>query len=95
MALLDDLERRYDTWLRDGLGPLVPELEARDALRGRPVAAGGVTGVAAGIAPDGRLRVVADGGTEVLVASGEVELTRARLRPSRRAPARAGSRSGP
>ncbi len=73
-ALLDHLERRYDVWLRDGLGPLVPELEARDALRGRPVEADGVTGVAAGIAPDGRLRVVAEDGTEVLVASGEVEL---------------------
>ena len=74
VALLDHLERRYDAWLRDGLGPLVPELEARDALRGSPVEAGGVTGVAAGIAPDGRLRVVAEDGTEVLVASGEVEL---------------------
>jgi BirA family transcriptional regulator, biotin operon repressor / biotin---[acetyl-CoA-carboxylase] ligase len=75
VALLDDLERRYDAWLRDGLGPLVPELEARDALCGRPVEAGGVTGVAAGIAPDGRLRVVAEDGTEVLVASGEVDVT--------------------
>ena len=74
VGLLDALERHYVAWLRDGLGPLLPELEARDALRGRPVEAGGLSGVAAGIASDGRLRVTAADGTEVLVASGEVEL---------------------
>ncbi len=72
--LLERLEARYDAWLADGLAPLLPELERRDALRGREVSVGGVTGTAAGIALDGRLRVVGPDGAETLVASGEVEL---------------------
>lgn len=72
VALLDALEWRYDVWLRDGLGPLVPELEARNALRGRRVRVGGEAGTAGRIAPDGRLTVERADGTAVLVASGEV-----------------------
>jgi len=70
--LLELLEARYDGWCRDGLAPLLPELERRDALRGRTVTVGDAAGVASGIAPDGRLRVRADDGTTVLVGSGEV-----------------------
>ena len=72
--LLLRLEQRYDAWLRDGLGPLLPELERRDALRGTTVAVGSTAGTAAGIAVDGRLRVVTGDGTEALVASGEVDV---------------------
>jgi biotin-(acetyl-CoA carboxylase) ligase len=36
------------------------------------VTVGSVSGTAAGIAPDGRLRVRSEDGTETLVASGEV-----------------------
>ena len=73
VELLERLEARYDAWLVSGLAPLIPELERRDGLRGRVVTVGDVTGTAAGIAPDGRLRVISDGGTETLVMSGEVE----------------------
>ena len=73
VELLSRLEASYDAWLASGLAPLLPELERRDALRGREVTVGGVTGMAAGIAPDGRLRVVGADGVETLVASGEVE----------------------
>lgn len=72
--LLVRLQRRYDEWLDLGLALSVPELERRDALRGRHVRIGAVAGTAAGIAPDGRLRVVGADGTEALVVSGEVEL---------------------
>jgi BirA family biotin operon repressor/biotin-[acetyl-CoA-carboxylase] ligase len=72
VALLERLERRYDEWRERGLAALVPDLERRDALRGRDVTVGDVAGVAAGIAPDGRLRVARPDGTTALVASGEV-----------------------
>lgn len=71
--LLERLEARYDAWLADGLLTVVPELERRDALRGRRVSVGGVAGTATGIGVDGRLRVVGADGTETLVASGEVD----------------------
>jgi len=72
VEILDRLQRRYDEWLDLGLALFVPELERRDALRGRAITVGGVTGTAAGIALDGRLRVLAADGAEALVASGEV-----------------------
>jgi BirA family biotin operon repressor/biotin-[acetyl-CoA-carboxylase] ligase len=71
--LLKRLEASYDHWQEAGLAPLHPELDRRDALRGREVTVGDVTGTAAGIAPDGRLRVAGVDGVETLVASGEVE----------------------
>jgi BirA family transcriptional regulator, biotin operon repressor / biotin---[acetyl-CoA-carboxylase] ligase len=74
-TLLERLEARYDQWRRGGLAPLVPELDRRDALRARGVRVGDVAGVAAGIAPDGRLRLRQRDGTTALVASGEVEPT--------------------
>jgi len=72
VELLVRLEALYDTWRASGLAPLLPELERRDALRGRDVTVGDVTGTAAGLAPDGRLRIVDADGAELLVASGEV-----------------------
>jgi len=72
VELLERLEARYDAWLASGLTALLPELERRDALRGRAVAVGGVSGVATGMAADGRLRVARADGTVLLVASGEV-----------------------
>jgi BirA family biotin operon repressor/biotin-[acetyl-CoA-carboxylase] ligase len=72
VAVLERLEARYDAWLANGLAPLLSELERRDALSGRDVRVGEVGGVAAGIAPDGRLQVMRADGTTTLVASGEV-----------------------
>ena len=73
VELLERLEAGYDAWRGSGLGPLLPALERRDALRGRAVMVGDVSGTATGIAPDGRLRVAGADGAETLVASGEVE----------------------
>jgi BirA family biotin operon repressor/biotin-[acetyl-CoA-carboxylase] ligase len=74
VELLDRLQRRYDEWIDLGLALFLPELERRDALRGKAVSVGGVAGTAAGISADGRLRVRADDGSETFAASGEVEL---------------------
>jgi BirA family biotin operon repressor/biotin-[acetyl-CoA-carboxylase] ligase len=70
-ALLHELERTYDLWREGGLAAVHDEIARRDALAGREVTVGEVRGEAAGIAPDGRLLVRADG-HEVAVASGEV-----------------------
>ena len=75
VELLERLEAGYDAWLGAGLGPLLPALERRDVLRGRVVTVGDVSGTAAGIAPDGRLRVAGANGGEALVASGEIVVT--------------------
>jgi BirA family transcriptional regulator, biotin operon repressor / biotin---[acetyl-CoA-carboxylase] ligase len=71
-TLLEIVEHRYDTWCRSGLAPLLDELEARNVLHGRQVEAGGETGTAGRIAPDGRLTLERGDGTTVLVASGVV-----------------------
>ncbi len=72
--LLARLEDRYETWLREGLAPLLPALERQDALRGRRLRAGDVYGTGAGIAPDGRLLVRTPSGQVAAVESGEVTL---------------------
>jgi BirA family biotin operon repressor/biotin-[acetyl-CoA-carboxylase] ligase len=72
VRLLERLETRYDAWLADGLEPLLPALERRDALRGSVVTVGDVNGTASGFASDGRLRIRSADGSETLVASGEV-----------------------
>lgn len=78
-ALLREFEEAYDLWCAEGLEPFLPELAARDALKGRPVriqqSAGRVVeGIAAGIQSDGSLLVRQDAGTEVLVYSGDAHL---------------------
>jgi BirA family biotin operon repressor/biotin-[acetyl-CoA-carboxylase] ligase len=75
-SLLDALERDYDTWRHDGLEPLLPALERRNALRGRRACAGTQEGVVGAFAPDGRIELALDDGTTQLVASGELELER-------------------
>lgn len=71
--LLARLEETYDEWLSRGLAAALPELTARDALRGRGVTVGGVRGVAAGIASDGRLQLETTDG-RMLAAAGEVTI---------------------
>jgi len=72
-ALLDEvltaLDALYATWRREGLAALHERIVARDALRGRDVTVGDVSGTAAGIAADGRLQV-----GEALLESGEVNV---------------------
>jgi BirA family biotin operon repressor/biotin-[acetyl-CoA-carboxylase] ligase len=72
-GLLEILEHRYDAWGRAGLAPLLDELEARNVLRGQRIEVGGERGVGGTIAPDGRLTLVRDDGTTVLVGSGQVD----------------------
>jgi|JI10StandDraft_1071094.scaffolds.fasta_scaffold69810_4 BirA family biotin operon repressor/biotin-[acetyl-CoA-carboxylase] ligase len=60
------------TFEAEGLKPFLDALETRDALVGGKIRVGDVEGVAAGVAPDGCLRVrTADG--EVAVSAGSVE----------------------
>lgn len=73
-AVLSELERRYDTWLANGLAELLEELEQRNVLRGLDIRVADRAGTAGAIAPDGRLTLVLDRGDVVLVESGEVEL---------------------
>ncbi|MGL6278849.1 MAG: biotin--[acetyl-CoA-carboxylase] ligase [Gaiella sp.] len=72
--VLDGVERRYDAWRHDGLAPLLPELERRNALRGRRARAEGVEGVVGRLADDGRIELLLDDGTARLARSGELEL---------------------
>ena len=78
VALLARLETAYETWRLDGLAALWPELERRDVLRGSQVTVGDASGVADGIASDGRLRLRSPDGGAVLVGSGEVTLEEGR-----------------
>lgn len=73
-AVLAELETEYERWLGGGLTALAPEIELRNALRGRAVRVDGRAGTAGEIAPDGRLAVVLGSGETLLVESGEVEL---------------------
>jgi BirA family biotin operon repressor/biotin-[acetyl-CoA-carboxylase] ligase len=66
--LLHALDGIYGTWRTAGLAALHPRIADRDALRGKRVAVGDVSGVARGIAPDGRLELEGS----VFVESGEV-----------------------
>jgi BirA family biotin operon repressor/biotin-[acetyl-CoA-carboxylase] ligase len=69
--LLLELEGLYERWRGAGLSALAGEIDVRDYLRGRRVAAGELTGVAVGIAPDGQLELETAAGRR-LVASGDV-----------------------
>ena len=79
MRLLEDvrerLAARLEAYEQGGLATVLPDLRARDAARGRRVrgesASGSVSGIARGIADDGRLEVETDAGL-VLVAAGEI-----------------------
>ncbi len=73
VSLLETLEHLYADWVTNGFAAARPGLTARDALHGRRVRVGAHTGVADGLADDGRLRILADGSAQ-LVESGEVEL---------------------
>lgn len=78
-AFLNDFEPALDQWLRvDDLSPFLAELEAISVLQGRRIRVDAGTrvleGAAAGIAPDGRLRLRLESGPEVLVSSGDAHV---------------------
>ncbi|MDR2849104.1 MAG: biotin--[acetyl-CoA-carboxylase] ligase [Verrucomicrobiota bacterium] len=76
-AILNAFEPLYDRWCADGLEPLLPDLQRRDALFGREIelTQGGhaVTGRADGVMPDGALRLVTAQGA-VPMYSGEAHI---------------------
>lgn len=71
-GLLNALDARYESLLRDGFSALLPAWSERDALRGRrvQVRVGDevVEGVAAGLAANGRLQIDAATGRREIVA---------------------------
>ncbi|MCC6213782.1 MAG: biotin--[acetyl-CoA-carboxylase] ligase [Polyangiaceae bacterium] len=69
--VLAALERRVAVWEAQGLEASRAELAAADALRGEAVTVEGVSGIAAGIAPDGALLIATPEGV-VRVVSGHV-----------------------
>ena len=69
-TLLAALER----WLESPTAALLDAYRERDALAGRAISWEGGSGVADGIADDGRLRVRTDDGDERLLDAGEVHL---------------------
>lgn len=75
--LLDALDARYESLLREGFSALLPAWSARDALRGQriQVRAGDeiVDGVACGLSANGRLLLESDGRRREIVA-GEVSV---------------------
>jgi BirA family biotin operon repressor/biotin-[acetyl-CoA-carboxylase] ligase len=72
--ILADLETLLRTYEQQGLAPLLPELDRLDATRGRHVQGAEVSGIAIGIAPDGRLQV-RTATTTIQVGAGEVTFT--------------------
>jgi BirA family biotin operon repressor/biotin-[acetyl-CoA-carboxylase] ligase len=76
-AFLNHLEPLYEGWMKDGLEPFLAELNTADLLRGRSVTlAQGprlISGIAAGIGPDGALLLSGPEGP-LSVYSGDVSL---------------------
>jgi BirA family transcriptional regulator, biotin operon repressor / biotin---[acetyl-CoA-carboxylase] ligase len=77
--LLVNLEQRHERFRSAGLSSFLPELDACDALRGRPVRIDDVVGTAAGITTTGGLRVIDPAGRERVTHAGHVELLDAAL----------------
>jgi BirA family biotin operon repressor/biotin-[acetyl-CoA-carboxylase] ligase len=75
--LIDALDARYESLLRDGFSSIHPAWSQRDALRGRRVAVQlgdrVLEGVALGLAANGRLRLETGAGMEEIVA-GDVSI---------------------
>lgn len=71
-GLLNALDARYESLLRDGFSALLPAWSERDALRGRQVQVRVgeeiVEGVAAGLAASGRLQIETAAGRREIVA---------------------------
>ena len=70
-ALVAEVEHAYEAWRARGLEALIPDIAARDFLRGRSVLVDGARSLALGIDPSGAL-VIDVAGERRLVESGEV-----------------------
>ena len=70
--LIDAVDARYESLLRDGFSAILPAWSERDALRGRRVqvrsAGETLAGIASGLGPTGRLLLQTDHGLEEIVA---------------------------
>lgn len=78
-AFLNAFEPALDEWLRaEDLGPFIAELERHSVLNGRRIRVDlgrrCLEGTAVGVAADGRLRLRAAAGAEVLVSSGDAHI---------------------
>ena len=71
--VLAELEPRLAAFEGAGLGGLLPELRAHDALRGEPVTVGDISGIGAGFDEDGALLVRTGAGELHHVTSGSVQ----------------------
>ncbi len=70
--ILAELDRMSERFFSYGFAALLDEMQRADALAGRNVTVGDVSGTAGGIESNGALRVVQDDGTVALCASHEV-----------------------
>ena len=78
VSILDLFDAAYQQWIREGLAPFLPEIAARDVLRGKQIAieqhGGMLAGTADGIMPDGSLRLVLPDGTVQDILAGDAHL---------------------
>jgi BirA family biotin operon repressor/biotin-[acetyl-CoA-carboxylase] ligase len=76
--ILNLFDAAYQQWLKEGLAPFLPEIAARDVLRGKQIAIeqhGGVlAGTADGVMPDGSLRLVLPDGTVQNILAGDAHI---------------------
>lgn len=73
-SMTEALNGSLAVWLDASPEEVLAEIASRDFLRDRPIAWEGGTGIARGVAPDGRLRVEGPDGDESLLDAGEVHL---------------------
>jgi BirA family biotin operon repressor/biotin-[acetyl-CoA-carboxylase] ligase len=72
VALATALSARIEMLCAHGARPIIEDLAARDALRGRPITIDGAPATALGIAEDGALRIRRPDGSETTILAGEV-----------------------
>jgi len=73
-SLLDAIAARLDEYQRSGIAGILEELNASDALFGKPVRVDAVTGVGRGLDAQGRLLLEDEAGTVHAIIAGTVEL---------------------
>lgn len=75
-GFLRALEKRVSRFLTGGISRFIEELNERDALRGKSVRVGDITGQGVGMDEGGRLLLETEGGKTVAIETGHVELLR-------------------